>query len=284
MTAPALTSRIWGILFRNEWFKARKRMAFLLPFGFFLLITTGGFASSYFEARNDPDRSFALPVAWSQIFSEDMSMFLLFFASICLVMLVSSEFTWRTARQNVIDGVSKSQWFVGKTMLVPMIGILFVLALTVPGAIFASLGEGVAASGPAWTAGVFKAAGALLLAFFVAGSLALFVSLAVRGAGGAMAVWFLWVGVGEQLIIPQTLGRIDAIAEYLQYQPFLTATRLIGFENYDPTAFQRVVEAAEAAERSIPGTPDMTTSLLVAAGWVVVLIGGAHIMFRRRDL
>ncbi|MFV1986839.1 MAG: ABC transporter permease [Gemmatimonadota bacterium] len=285
MTPPALTPRIWGILLRNEWFKARKRMAFLLPLGFILFVNVMAFGSEWYDARDDPDDSFGLPGAWSDIFSEDMSMFLLIFGSVCLIMLVSSEFSWRTARQNVIDGLSKSQWFVGKALLLPMVGILFISSSTLVSATIAGLGTDFAnASGPVLPIGVASAAAGLLLAFMSAGGLALFISLAVRGAGGAMAVWFLWIFPMEQLIIPGILGRIEALQKYMQYLPFAAAQRLLGFENYDPAAFQRLVEAREAAERGVPPTPDLTGMLWVNAGWAALLLVAAFVVFRRRDL
>jgi len=285
VTPPALTPRIWGILLRNEWFKARKRLAFLLPLGFILFVNVMAFGSQWYDARDDPDDSFALPEAWSQIFSDDTSMFLLIFASVCLIMLVSSEFSWRTARQNVIDGLSKSQWFVGKAMLLPMVGILFIGSSTLVGAVIASMGTDFGnASGPVGPIGVAGAAAGLLLAFMSAGGLALFISLAVRGAGGAMAVWFLWIFPMEQLIIPGILGRIEALQKYMQYLPFAAAQRLLGFENYDPAAFQRLVDAREAAERGVPPTPDLTGMLWVNAGWAVLLLVAAFLVFKRRDL
>ena len=287
MTAPALTGKIWGILLRNEWFKARKRPAFLLPIGFYLVIAFGTYFSSYREAARDAGRTFALPGAWTTVFSDDLSSIFLIFASVCLIMLASSEFTWRTARQNVIDGVSKTQWFFGKLMLIPLLGLLFIGLNVIMGAGFAALGASGTASGaaggPAVPLGVLRAAGALFLAYCSVGGLALFISLAVRGSGGAMAVWFLWIGIVEQLLF-QILGRIEAVRPLLAYQPFILSQRLIGFEKWDPATFQRIVDAAREAEEAIPVAPDMTTDLLVTAGWAIALIVGALILFRRRDL
>jgi ABC-type transport system involved in multi-copper enzyme maturation permease subunit len=214
-----------------------------------------------------------------------MSMFLLIFGCVCLIMLISSEFSWRTARQNVIDGASKSQWFVGKAMLVPLIGILFLAANVLFALTFGLMGTDLAvASGSVLPIGVFKACGGLLLAFLSVGGLALFISLAVRGGGGAMAVWFLWILPVEQLIIPMTLGRIDALSEYLQWQPFLAAQRMFDFSNYDSAAYDRLVAAAQTAERPIPPVPDLGVALWVNAGWAVLFFVGAFLMFRRRDL
>jgi hypothetical protein len=42
-------------------------------------------------------------------------------------MLVTSEFTWRTARQNVIDGLSKEQFFAAKWLMTMMVTIAFII-------------------------------------------------------------------------------------------------------------------------------------------------------------
>jgi len=285
MSAPALTSRIWPILFRNEWFKARKRLAFWLALGFYGLITVGSQAGSWWQARNDPERMHTLPEAWSEVFGQDASVFLIIFACVSLILLSSSEFSWRTARQNVIDGLSKSQWFWGKSMLLPVLGLLYIVMVFVVGAVFGLLGtDPAAASGPMFPIGVLEVMGVQLLAFLAVGGLAFFIALAVRSSGGAMAVWFLWIFPMEQGIVPLLLGRIEAIRPYFQYQPFTCAMRLLSFEAYDAAAYERLVAAQRAAERPITPPPDVTTALCVTAGWAVLFIASAYIMFRKRDL
>jgi ABC-type transport system involved in multi-copper enzyme maturation permease subunit len=61
-----------------------------------------------------------------------------FFLAVTLVMLVTSEFSWRTARQNVIDGLSKEQFFAAKVLM-----MLFVMAalLIVPFTIATAVAE-----------------------------------------------------------------------------------------------------------------------------------------------
>lgn len=286
MTAPALTARVWGVLFRNEWFKARKRLAFWLTLGFFSFVTAMNHGSEFFDARDDPETTYALPEAWSNVFSADTSTFLLIFACIGLILLASSEFTWRTARQNVIDGLSKTQWYWGKIMLLPILGVVYVVAVVLIGGGIAWLGTDLgAAVGPILPLGVLKAAGGLLLAFASVGGLALFLALAIRSSGGAMAVWFLWIFPMEQLIVPGVLGRImPFLRDYLQYQPFAAAQRLFAYESYDPAAFDRLVTAREAAERTPPPPPELTAILWVNGGWAVLFIGLGFLWFRQRDL
>ncbi len=281
---PALSARVWPVLAVGEWFKARRRPASYITFGFFAFITLMDHGQSLLRSRRDADFSYALPEAWSSVFSDD-SVLLLFFGCIALVMLVSSEFTWRTARQNVIDGLSKTQWFWGKAMLLPMIGaVLLATKLSIGGGAALLAGGLDGLSGPAMPSSVWRAAGGLFLAFLTVGSLAFLFSTWIRSSGPAMAAWFFWVAMGEQ-IVPQLLGRpFPVLREALGYLPFNAAGRLLEFWAFDSTAYQRVVAAAEAAERTPPPPPDLSLAVAVNAGWVVLLIGLAFWLYGRRDL
>ncbi|MBK9980304.1 MAG: hypothetical protein IPP20_20760 [Gemmatimonadetes bacterium] len=63
-----------------------------------------------------------------------------FFASIVLILLVSSEFTWRTSRQNVIDGLSKEEFFGAKLFLLPGVGLFFFIVMVLVAGGFAFAG------------------------------------------------------------------------------------------------------------------------------------------------
>ena len=280
---PALSARVWPVLAASEWFKARRRPATYVTFGFFAFITLMEHGESVLRARRDADFTYALPEVWSGIFS-DQSVLLLFFGCIALVMLVSSEFAWRTARQNVIDGLSKSQWFWGKAMLLPMLGLAFLSTKVGIGAAAAVIAGGLTKTGPAFPPSVWMASGGLLLAFLTVGSLAFLFSTWIRASGPAMAAWFFWVGMGEQ-IVPQLLGRpFPALRTALGYLPFNAAGRLLEFWAYDPNAYERVVSRAEAAERTPPPPPELAMDVAVNVGWVVVLLALAYWLYRRRDL
>ena len=280
---PALGPGVWAVLIRNEWFKARHRLAFAVTLAFFAFIHVMETADEVLGAREREDQSYGLPGAWGDVFTED-SILLLIFASIAIIMLVSSEFTWRTARQNVIDGLSKMQWFWGKVILLLITGVVFigvklliVVGPAVPGTDFAAGASVVSGS-------VFVALGALFLAYLSAGALALLCSLTIRSSGPAMAVWFFWITLGEQLL-PSLVQRVlPALAPVLGLLPFSAAQQILPFWLYDQPTYQRMVEAAEAAERTAPEMPNVLLLLGVNAGWAVIFIGVAWVLFRRRDL
>ena len=105
------------------------------------------------------------------------------FGAVVLILLMSSEFTWRTARQNVIDGLSKTEWFWGKVTLLPIVGAIFILSQIGIGAGFAFAGTDPGATREAILgAPFFQALGGFFLAFFVLGSLASTAALAIRSS------------------------------------------------------------------------------------------------------
>jgi len=171
-------------------------------------------------------------------------------------------------------------------MLLPLLGCLYVAATVLVGGAFGYLGTDPATvSGPLVPVGVGKAAGTLFLCFLSLGGLAMLLGVAIRSTGGAMAVWFLWILPLEQLILPGVLGRIfPFLRPYFQYQPFTVATGLGPYEGYDPAAYERLVVARRAAEATVPPPPDLTAEIWVTAGWAVVFIVSAYIVFLRRDL
>jgi ABC-type transport system involved in multi-copper enzyme maturation permease subunit len=252
--------------------------------GFFAFIQVVSYGEEYFDARKDPEETFALPAAWSQIMSDE-SMISVIFGAVVLILLVSTEFTWRTARQNVIDGLSKTEWFWGKAALLPIVGAIFILSQIVIGGGSALAGTDLAAmQGAIVGATFFQALGGFFLAFFVMGSLALAVALAIRSSGAAMAAWFAWIGFGERLVA-LGLGRLfEGLRTALGYLPFGTSLKLLDYDAFDPAAYQRAVEAAEAAGRAVSDPVAVGTASLVAVGWIVLFVGVSYVWFRRRDL
>ncbi|MBK7832401.1 MAG: hypothetical protein IPJ56_08660 [Gemmatimonadetes bacterium] len=129
-----------------------------------------------------------------------------FFASIVLILLVSSEFTWRTSRQNVIDGLSKEEFFGAKLFLLPGVGLFFfiVMVLVAGGFAFAgTVAKGVLGS----TGALVRPADLALMGGSIIGllgwaSLAFLLAIAIRSSGSAIGAFFLY------FIVEQILGQL----------------------------------------------------------------------------
>jgi ABC-type transport system involved in multi-copper enzyme maturation permease subunit len=283
-TFPALGRGVWLVLLRNEWFKARHRLAFVVTLSLYALINVMEHGGQAYQARTNEDRSYGFPEAWSAIFADDSVIFLIF-ASIAVIMLASSEFTWRTARQNVIDGLAKTQWYWGKVI---MLGVVIAAFLTVTlgiGVTAALMGtDFAAAESSVFPLSALVATLGLTLAVLNAGGLALLCSVTIRNSGPAMAVWFFWVTLGEQLLPSIVLRFWESAGPALEMLPFATAQQVLPFWKYDATAYANIVARAEVAETAAPELPNMLFWLSLNAGWAVLFIGLGYVLFRRRDL
>ena len=272
------------VLFGNEMLKMWKRLATWVTVGFFSFITVMDLGEEFFDARKNPDRTFALPDAWQDILGGE-AMIGLIFGSVLVILLVAAEFSWRTARQNVIDGLTKSQWFAAKLMLVPIIGFMFLAARTGFGGALAWLGTDMSqVTGPLLGTPQWAAFGGVFLASLGFGSLALAIATMARSAGPAMAIWFFYIAMGEKLLALIVGESFEATAPFLKYLPANAFQGLTNYEQYDPVAFERAVQWAAEHERPPPEAVDMTVLAAVAAAWVLVFVITSYLSFRRRDM
>lgn len=275
---------IVGVLIRNEALKAVKRLAFwvtvLAYIGIFGLSQWAAYRSRQHAVGVPP---LALPGAWdSQVASAAPVPAI--FASILLLLLVCGEFEWRTARQNVIDGLSKEQWFAGKALLVPALVALFFGLQVVFGAGFALLGTDLHATPSLITGADLAQLGGAVLTCVGYASLALFVALAVRTPGSAVAMWLFYVAVLERLITGGLTLWSDKWKPIVQYFPVSVFGDLHSRAPYDAERARQLTEAALRFHRPPPEIWNATELTLVALAWIAALLVGAYFLFRRRDL
>jgi ABC-type transport system involved in multi-copper enzyme maturation permease subunit len=112
---------------------------------------------------------------------------------VLVALTVSSEFEWRTCRQNIIDGLSKNRWFGGKLLLILSICVVFYGTQVSLGATLAYLGTtaGQAAYAPAMTY-ILAACGALIgMCSYCAA--ALLFSMWVRSSGPVIGITLLYL-------------------------------------------------------------------------------------------
>jgi hypothetical protein len=114
-----------GSLVRIEYIKTVKRRAFWVALAFMTLISTIIIGSQFHNGKLGQAAPFVPPFTWPMATSELGPMPAIFLA-LTLVMLVTSEYTWRTARQNVIDGLSKEQFFAAKWVMAMLVALAFV--------------------------------------------------------------------------------------------------------------------------------------------------------------
>jgi ABC-type transport system involved in multi-copper enzyme maturation permease subunit len=269
---------------RNELLKLRKRPATWVTLGFLALVTGLQHGGEWWQARQNADEAYALPGAWPEILGETTQVSLIF-GSVLLVLLVASEFSWRTARQNVIDGLSRETWFWGKSLVVPVVGALALALQILVGGGFALAGTDLSALGaPLVGLPQLSALAGGFLAFLGYGSLALAAALAIRSTGAAMGVWFFWVALGERLV-QGALGLLGGTAEAAAaFLPVAVFNRLTSYLAHDPAAWAEAAHRAAVQGEPAPALPDLQLAVWAAVAWIAVLVGVSWAVFRRRDL
>lgn len=273
---------VLAMLVRNEWAKTWKRPVFYVTLGLFFLIDAFGFGYNLAQSLRAAEGQFTLPRQWLRILGESANVPLIF-AGIVVVMLVASEFSWRTARQNVIDGLSRSEWYWGKVMIGVLVVSLFALLHVGLGGMLARIGTPAGARG-LFTATQAAAIGGLLLAGTGYAVSTVFVSSLVRSSGGAVAIWLFYVAAAEGLLVAG-LGRVwESARPVLDFAPIRTFDRARDYLMYDADALARVTARAVEAGRPPPEVADPAIVLSASAAWIVVLALAGWLVFRRRDL
>ena len=265
-------------LVRNETIKTTRRPAFWVSTLAFIAIV----GIVMLERQTDDTGPAGFPQIWSGLIGE-IGPLAPFFAAILVILLVTSEFSLRTARQNVIDGLSKDAWFGGKLLLVPAVAAAFIglmLSVAAIGATAGGVDQAVVRGVDLAVIGGY-ATGVVMLV-----SAAFMCAMLVRGSGSAMAVFFFYITLLERLIV-MGIGRFSPEARpALDFVPFNVFTQLI-----DPEAYDRALVAAEASRAAAANQPFepqelMDPAVLLTAGgiWTVAFITIAYAVFRRRSV
>ncbi len=270
-------------LLRIELLKTRKRTAFWAVLAVYSLLLGLDFGGRWHQHTVRPTtHPFALPGAWPTILGQagDISMF---FVPVMIVLLFAAEFSWRTARQNVIDGLSKAEYFRAKLLAtLPLIAVFFLVAALL-GTVFAGLGTPAGtAPGALLRATDARLAGGVLLSMMGMASIALFFAFAARSTGAGMALALLYIGIAERLVgfAIAALGA-PGVIRYLPVQVFQAVAARI---QWDPTLLQDAI--ANAVKNHRPPPELMPTPLLLAlsAGYIAAIVGITWWGFRMRDL
>jgi len=272
------------VLLKNETLKAVKRLAFWVTVIAYTAIFGLSQWATYRARLGNPLASpNTLPAAWDSQVSSGAPI-PAFFASIILLLLVCVEFEWRTARQNVIDGLSKEEWYLGKLLLIPSLALLFFGLHILFGAGFPALATDFKNATSLMTYADLRQLTGAVLTVIGYMSLALFVAFAVRTPGSAVAVWLFYVAVIERLIQGGLVLWSDKWKPVVRYFPVSVFGDLHSRLPYDADRVHQLTEAAERFHRPPPEIWNANVLTLVALAWIAALLAGAFFLYRQRDL
>lgn len=272
-----------GQLIRIETLKTRRRLALWVTAGVFTFLCVIGVLMPLLNAIRGQGAGppFALPFVWRGVFQLPGGIGPLFLG-VLMILLLAPEFGWKTARQNVIDGLSREQFYLGKVIVLAQLLLLFLLVPVVIGlgAVLISPDEG---TGTFAAAPDFNRMLGYLLALALWGSAAFMLAALIRAAGaaaGAMLLYYLVENILRSLLGFWRPGLVP----YLDFLP----TGL--FETLNDLAFHYPDELARRNEmRATIGAaplefPDFWVVAAAGLAWVVLFLGVAFVNTRQRDL
>jgi len=262
-----------------EWFKTRRRLAFWAAMlAFFAMLFIGFGASYYFATRSGRASN---GTTWDTLVSAG-SGFGLLILLVAIILLTGAERGWRTERQNIIDGLSRTQYFTGKLLLVIGLALLMWLGGILLATIFEMLNRALpgALAQPFITRTDLLLLGGLLLYFLVVGTIALLFGTvsASSGSGLALAFLFLFAQTPIMFIMAQQGGVWQSITPYL---PTQVLSSLVTAAAYDDN-FKSAMESMRL--QKAPLRLSASTAAPVAILYAAICSAGAWYSIRKRDL
>lgn len=256
-------------LLKTEWLKLRKYWAFWLIAGVTALSYPGItfiFHNIFQELSRRSSMAnqvmkmllgnpFTFPEVWHTIgFATSLFVFI---PAVVVIMLITNEYTFKTHRQNIIDGWSRSQFLTSKLLDVAIVAtlvtVLYVIATLTVG--FLNRAEG---TGSIWTQSHYI--GLFWLQAFAQLSIAFLVAFLVRKAFIALGAFLFYYLILEPIIVGLLKWKAEDIGRYM---PLEISDRLI-----PPPAFVgKFDEAGYKASMAGIQTHVFLTILVTAAVW-----------------
>jgi ABC-2 type transport system permease protein len=256
--------------YRLELFKLVRRPASWVTYLCFLALTIVVLTAQ----RNGPQaHGHGFPDALPAVLTGDASLTSTF-AIALIVLMICAEFDWRTSRQNIIDGLSKRQWFVGKVLLIPTVAIGLYLTRLAIGGIVALAAPGSHSHIFDPTATYVLAACGVVLGMLCYASVALLICITVRSTGPALAIALIYQVFDNIAAAILRSRRLEHIAQWL---PLQIQSSLAVYNRYLPHA---------SSPHNLPLVFDPETPLLflAAAAWAAVLLFVSYRVYMKRDL
>ena len=269
-----------AVLARIEWLKIRRSRAFWVTVGAFAAVMTS-FAFGNVRMAARPGSQYALPDAWGTIIEPAANMGP-FFLGILMILLFASEFRWKTSRQNVIDGLSKTRFGVAKLLVLAwLVGVFFVLAASV------GVASALISPDPSQWPWVRATDAGYMLGFAAAlvlvGSAGFMIAALVRSSGPGIGLLFIYLMM-EQVIAGLVGGASRAAGAVLEFLPASVFQMLAEELVYYPELLALRNAELVQANRQPLSFPDPEVLLLAAAGYGAIFLALAFVTLRRRDL
>ncbi len=274
--------KILSVLLRIEWLKTVKRRAFWVAVAVFAAFAALPAIERVRNAHSDPNAVYALPDSWPDILGTANGVGPLF-VGVLMILLFAPEFTWRTARQNVIDGLSKERFCAGKLVVLAGLVLFFMATTVLIGVGSTMLSPGAGGPGFIRSSDLSYMSG-LALGMLVFGSAGMILSAHLRSSGSALAILLLYLFV-EEAIARLMLGTgREALRGASEFLPFNLVEDLGDDLAHYPEVLAEV--NADRAERGLTPLAFLDVGVLAVAAltYSASFLGRAFLSMRKRDL
>lgn len=117
---------------------------FWILFGLYFIFLAAGILMAEFMVNNMVDSMnshlpiplphvtiYFFPEVWQNIAFFASIRYVLIFPAIVVIILITNEFTFKTIRQNIINGMSKTEFLLSKLQFILLISVIMMLSLTI---------------------------------------------------------------------------------------------------------------------------------------------------------
>ena len=239
-------------LLKTEWLKIKKYPAFWWMFGIVALSYPGMnyaiYVNGYKDQLNDDTMGpllqlipnpFTFPDVWQTVaFISSMFVFL---PSIVVIMFITNEYSYKTSRQNIIDGWSRNDFMLSKLIDVLIISFVVTVLYTITAFVIGTVNAGADTPNP--FAGS-KYIWLFWLQQFSQLSIALLIALLVRRAFLALGIFLFYYFPLEPILVELARKYANGIGEYF---PLEVSDRLIPFPRFfisDEKEWSRMVDTS----------------------------------------
>ncbi|RYY41072.1 MAG: hypothetical protein EOO08_03430 [Chitinophagaceae bacterium] len=240
-------------ILRTEWLKMKKYPAFWAMLAIVALSYPGMnyffYSAGYKDQLNDKKMGvilamlpnpFTFPDAWQTV--AYISSLFIFLPALLVIMFISNEYTYKTHRQNIIDGWSRKDFMLGKLIDVLLVSTLVTILYAITAYVIGSINSGTVANA---FEGI-RYIGLFFLQVFAQLSLALLVALVVRKAFIALGVFMFYYFPLEPAIIGIAKEKWKL---KLEFMPLEISDRLIPFPRWftrDEAHWREIVAQSSA--------------------------------------
>jgi len=254
---------------------------------YFVLITFIAFIASIefnfgdFNFRVADQGIFNFPFIWH--FNTYIAAILKLFLAIVIVSMISNEYSYRTLKQNLIDGLNKKEFILSKFLTVLLFAVastffIFVVSLIL-GLTFSDYNEiGIIFSDLEYIGAYFLK----LTAFF---SFCLFLGVMVKRSAFALGFLIVWQVI-EWLAYSVMKWRVfkdtDITESVAQFFPLASMSNLIK----EPFSRLGVVQTAatQLGESFSKAYGVGILNVLIVLFWTCIFIYGSYVILKKRDL